>query len=105
MKELLPKNRADPSVVLTSWIWNRLKCCAAPREHCLETTTAGAFNVTTRAASFTPGAIFEMSYGNYGFIQAKHQLPVRWKKKSQEDFLFQAHNAMEYYTMLSRGNL
>ena len=34
-------------------------------------TTAGAFNIKTRAASFTPGAVFELSYGNYGYIQAK----------------------------------
>lgn len=34
-------------------------------------TTAGAFNVTTRRPSFTPGAAFETSFGNYGFIQAK----------------------------------
>lgn len=34
-------------------------------------TTAGAFNITTRAPSFKPGASFELSYGNYGFIQAK----------------------------------
>jgi iron complex outermembrane receptor protein len=34
-------------------------------------TTAGAFNIKTRAASFTPGANFEVSYGNLGFIQAK----------------------------------
>jgi len=34
-------------------------------------TTAGAFNVTTRAPAFAPGANFEVSYGNYGFIQAK----------------------------------
>ncbi|MGF1637644.1 MAG: TonB-dependent receptor [Cyclobacteriaceae bacterium] len=34
-------------------------------------TTAGAFNITTRKASFTPGANFELSYGNYGFLQAK----------------------------------
>ncbi|WP_207509329.1 TonB-dependent receptor [Telluribacter humicola] len=34
-------------------------------------TTAGAFNITTRAPSFEPGANFELSYGNYGFIQAK----------------------------------
>jgi iron complex outermembrane receptor protein len=27
--------------------------------------------VTTREASFTPGATFEVSYGNYGYIQAK----------------------------------
>lgn len=34
-------------------------------------TSAGNFNVTTKKASFTPGANFELSYGNYGFIQAK----------------------------------
>jgi iron complex outermembrane receptor protein len=34
-------------------------------------TTAGAFNVTTRKPSFTPGASFELSYGNYGYVQAK----------------------------------
>ncbi|MFT3948432.1 MAG: TonB-dependent receptor [Agriterribacter sp.] len=34
-------------------------------------TTAGAFNITSRAAEFKPGAVFEASYGNYGYIQAK----------------------------------
>jgi iron complex outermembrane recepter protein len=34
-------------------------------------TTAGAFNITTRAPSFTPDVTFEVSYGNYGFTQAK----------------------------------
>jgi iron complex outermembrane receptor protein len=34
-------------------------------------TTAGAFNITTRKPSFTPGADFELSYGNYGYVQAK----------------------------------
>lgn len=34
-------------------------------------TTAGAFNITTRKPSFTPGATFEASYGNFGYIQAK----------------------------------
>jgi iron complex outermembrane receptor protein len=34
-------------------------------------TTAGAFNITTRKPSFTSGATFEASYGNFGFIQAK----------------------------------
>lgn len=34
-------------------------------------TTAGAFNITTRQAAFDPSAGFELSYGNYGFIQAK----------------------------------
>jgi iron complex outermembrane receptor protein len=37
-------------------------------------TTAGAFNITTRKPSFTPGADFEVSYGNYGFIQAKSSI-------------------------------
>jgi iron complex outermembrane receptor protein len=34
-------------------------------------TSAGNFNVTTKKASFTPGANVELSYGNYGYIQAK----------------------------------
>ncbi len=34
-------------------------------------TSAGAINITTRKASFTPGVTFESSFGNYGYIQAK----------------------------------
>ncbi len=34
-------------------------------------TTAGAFNITTKKASFEPGATFESSFGNYGLVQAK----------------------------------
>ncbi|HYF69698.1 MAG TPA: TonB-dependent receptor, partial [Ohtaekwangia sp.] len=34
-------------------------------------TTAGAFNITTHPPSFTPSGTFEVSYGNYGFVQAK----------------------------------
>ncbi|MEH6681704.1 MAG: TonB-dependent receptor [Sediminicola sp.] len=34
-------------------------------------TTSGAFNITTKKASFTPAADIEVSYGNYGHIQAK----------------------------------
>jgi iron complex outermembrane receptor protein len=34
-------------------------------------TTAGALNITTRKPSFSPGASSEVSYGNYGYIQAK----------------------------------
>jgi iron complex outermembrane receptor protein len=34
-------------------------------------TTAGAFNITTRAPRTTPGATLEISYGNYGFLQAR----------------------------------
>ncbi len=34
-------------------------------------TTAGAVNITTRKPSFTPEGRAEISYGNFGFIQAK----------------------------------
>lgn len=34
-------------------------------------TSAGAFNIITRKASFIPDATFETSFGNYGYIQAK----------------------------------
>ncbi|GEP98051.1 TonB-dependent receptor [Chitinophaga cymbidii] len=34
-------------------------------------TTAGALNITTRKPSFSPSATAEVSYGNYGYIQAK----------------------------------
>ncbi|RAV28956.1 TonB-dependent receptor [Sinomicrobium soli] len=34
-------------------------------------TTAGAFNITTRKASFDPSSSFETSFGKYGFVQAK----------------------------------
>ena len=44
-------------------------------------TTAGAFNVKTRPASFTPSANFEVSYGNYGFVQAKSSITGPLSKK------------------------
>ena len=34
-------------------------------------TTSGAFNITSRKPSFTSGADFELSYGNYQYLQAK----------------------------------
>jgi len=34
-------------------------------------TTAGAFNITSRLPKFDPEANFEVSYGNYGYIQGK----------------------------------
>ncbi len=34
-------------------------------------TTAGAFNITTRKPSFTPTGKFEVSYGNYGYLQSR----------------------------------
>ncbi|CAG5003228.1 Vitamin B12 transporter BtuB [Dyadobacter sp. CECT 9275] len=44
-------------------------------------TTAGAFNITTRNASFTPGGNFEVSYGNLGFVQAKASVTGPLSKK------------------------
>jgi iron complex outermembrane receptor protein len=44
-------------------------------------TTAGAFNITTRRASFTPAADFEVSYGNFGFVQAKSSITGPLAKK------------------------
>lgn len=37
-------------------------------------TTAGALNITTRKPSFAPGATFEVSYGNFGYVQAKSSI-------------------------------
>jgi len=37
-------------------------------------TTAGAFNITSRLPEFSPSANFELSYGNYGYIQGKASL-------------------------------
>lgn len=37
-------------------------------------TTAGAFNITTRKPDFVPEFIAELSYGNYGFLQAKSSI-------------------------------
>lgn len=37
-------------------------------------TTSGAVNIITRKPSFKPGGAFEVSYGNYGFVQAKASL-------------------------------
>jgi iron complex outermembrane receptor protein len=44
-------------------------------------TTAGAFNITTKAPKFKPGANFEVSYGNYGFVQAKASITGGITKK------------------------
>lgn len=44
-------------------------------------TTAGAFNITTRGASFTPGGNFELSYGNLGYVQAKASVTGPLSKK------------------------
>nr|WP_294779642.1 TonB-dependent receptor [uncultured Flavobacterium sp.] len=44
-------------------------------------TTSGAFNITTRKPSFNSGADFEVSYGNYNFLQAKASITGALGKK------------------------
>ncbi|UUW11081.1 TonB-dependent receptor [Flavobacterium plurextorum] len=44
-------------------------------------TTSGAFNITTRKPSFTTGADFEVSYGNFAFLQAKASVTGALEKK------------------------
>lgn len=44
-------------------------------------TTAGAFNIVTRGPSFDPSGAAELSYGNYGFIQAKASFTGPLSKK------------------------
>jgi iron complex outermembrane receptor protein len=59
-------------------------------------TTAGAFNITTRAAAFNPGASFELSYGNYGYIQAKGSLtgPISKKLAARVSFTGTQRNGL-----------
>lgn len=49
-------------------------------------TTAGTFNVTTKQPSFTTGGTAEISYGNYGFIQAKTSVTGAISKKLANRF-------------------
>ncbi len=51
-------------------------------------TTAGAFNITTRTPKFKPGATLEVSYGNFGFIQAKASVTGAITKKIAGRFSF-----------------
>lgn len=51
-------------------------------------TTSGAFNITTRKPNFRPGAIFETSFGNYGFVQAKASITGPFSKKIAGRFSF-----------------
>lgn len=44
-------------------------------------TTSGAFNITTRKPAFRPGASFETSFGNLGYIQAKASVTGPLSKK------------------------
>jgi iron complex outermembrane recepter protein len=44
-------------------------------------TTSGAINITTRKPGFKPGANFETSFGNYGYVQAKASITGPLSKK------------------------
>lgn len=44
-------------------------------------TTSGAFNITSRKPSFTSGADFELSYGNFSYLQAKTSITGALSKK------------------------
>lgn len=61
-------------------------------------TTAGAFNITTRPASFVPGATFEVSYGNYNYIQAKASItgPLTDKLAARLSFSGTQRNGLIY---------
>ncbi|RDB08061.1 TonB-dependent receptor [Runella aurantiaca] len=63
-------------------------------------TTAGAFNVTSRAPSFDPTASFELSYGNYGYIQAKASLsgPLSKKLAARVSFVGTQRDGLLYNT-------
>ncbi len=51
-------------------------------------TTAGAISITSRKPSFKPGGIFEVSYGNYGYVQAKASITGPISKRLAARFSF-----------------
>ncbi|GAB3930608.1 TonB-dependent receptor [Larkinella terrae] len=63
-------------------------------------TTAGAFNITTRTASFTNSGNFELSYGNFGFIQAKGSItgPLSKKLAARVSFTGTQRNGLFFNT-------
>jgi iron complex outermembrane recepter protein len=61
-------------------------------------TTAGAFNITSRAPEFKPGGTFELSYGNFGFVQAKASVtgPLTKKLAARVSFSGTQRNGVLY---------
>lgn len=51
-------------------------------------TTAGAISITSRKPSFKPGGTFEVSYGNFGYVQAKSSITGALSKKLAARFSF-----------------
>lgn len=63
-------------------------------------TTSGAFNITTRKPSFKPGGAFELSYGNYGYIQAKTSItgPISKRLAARVSFSGTQRDGVVYNT-------
>lgn len=51
-------------------------------------TTSGAFNIITRKPTFKTGTNLELSYGNYGYVQAKSSVTGALSKKIAARFSF-----------------
>jgi iron complex outermembrane recepter protein len=68
-------------------------------------TTAGAFNITSRAATFDPSGSFELSYGNYGYIQAKGSLsgPISKKLATRISFAGTQRDGLLYNTKIQQS--
>ena len=51
-------------------------------------TTNGAFNVVSKAPSFKPGGVFETSFGNFGYVQARVSVtgPISQKLAARVSF-------------------
>lgn len=61
-------------------------------------TTAGAINITTRRPTFTPETNFEVSFGNFGYIQAKGSIsgPIGKKVAARLSFSGTQRDGMLY---------
>ncbi|WP_156307921.1 TonB-dependent receptor [Sphingobacterium endophyticum] len=68
-------------------------------------STSGAFNVTSRTAEFTPSANFELSYGNYGFLQGKASItgPISKKLAARISFSGTQRNGTLFNTNTNRA--
>lgn len=70
-------------------------------------TTAGAISITSRKPSFKPGGTFEVSYGNYGYVQAKTSITGPISRKLAARFSFsgtQRDGLVENVRTLKRTN-
>jgi iron complex outermembrane recepter protein len=70
-------------------------------------TTAGAISITSRKPSFTQGGTFEVSYGNFGYVQAKTSITGPISKRLAGRFSFsgtQRDGLVENVRTLKRTN-